>query len=120
MEWLWEIVCEVLLGIVEIGLDDGLIPNVGETHLVLSEGACFIGAYHCCPTHCLAGRHLSDEVLILKHLFGGVSQGKGDSERESLGDSYNDHSDANDEVAEQFTEMPVLPIFVGSSFDGES
>ena len=73
-------------------------PNVGDLHLVESQGAGLVRANVGGAAHNFAGSELLDVVLVLKHLALRVGERDHNSKGETFGDSDDDNGDANNDV----------------------
>jgi hypothetical protein len=89
-----------LLVLGDIDLDVLASVDVGDLHLVKSEGSGLVGADVVGTAHDLAGGETLDIVGVLQHALNGVSQGDHDSEGKTLRDSDNNNSYTNNDVVD--------------------
>lgn len=79
-----------------------VVEDVGNSHLVLSEGTGFIGADAGSRSKSLNGFEVLDEDHLLGHSLGGKSKRNGDGSEETFWDVSDDDTNGEDQVSDQW------------------
>ena len=104
---------------VVIDVQSFFIPELNEGHFILSQCACFIRTNVVCSSHGLAGGHFPDQIVVIEHFLGGVSQGQGHSQRQAFWNSNDDDCDSQNEISQNFSDVLAAPVFVNRPFHDE-
>ena len=96
-------------------LAPGILPmkriQLCNLHLVLSQRAGFVGAYHRNGSHRLTGVHLPHQVLRLQHTPHAVGKAQGDGHRQALRHGNNNQADGYHHRLKQMRRQPHGIVF---------
>lgn len=88
----------LVLVLLDVQLNVFTEPELGDLHLVKSQGTCLVGANVGGTSHDLTGGELFHVILILEHFALGVGERNHDGEGQTFGDSDDDNGDTDNDV----------------------